>query len=164
MLTVWFGLWDATIENGCLEVIPGSHREGLLHHCHTSGAMSRGFGLHVPDWLLRQGDGVPLPMKQGDALFFHRLNCHSSLPNRSDNIRWSFDLRYNPIGQPTGSGIVSGLRRAQPFESAKRVARSFRVGEVVARGEKQTGPQRGSDVQPLEGGRSGLRVSEACGW
>ncbi len=109
MLTVWFGLWDATIENGCLEVIPGSHREGLLHHCHTSGAMSRGFGLHVPDWLLRQGDGVPLPMKQGDALFFHRLNCHSSLPNKSDNIRWSFDLRYNPIGQPTGRGSFPGF-------------------------------------------------------
>ena len=35
MLTVWFGLWEATVENGCLEVIPKSHREGLLQHCIT---------------------------------------------------------------------------------------------------------------------------------
>ncbi len=32
----------------------------------------------------------------------HRRTKHSSLPNVSDTIRWSFDLRYNPIGQPTG--------------------------------------------------------------
>jgi hypothetical protein len=48
-------------------------------------------------------------MKRGSVLFFHRLNCHSSLPNKSDNIRWSFDLRYNPIGQPTGRGAFPGF-------------------------------------------------------
>ena len=109
MLTVWFGLWDATVENGCLEVIPRSHREGLLHHCHATATMSRGFGLQIPDRLLRQGDGVVIPMKRGDVLLFHRLNCHSSLPNNSNNIRWSFDLRYNPIGQPTGRGSFPGF-------------------------------------------------------
>lgn len=109
MLTVWFCLWDAPIESGCLEVIPRSHREGLLQHCHAQGQISRGFGLHIPDKFLRSGDGVPLPMKRGSVLFFHRLNCHSSLPNTSDNIRWSFDLRYNPIGQPTGRGAFPGF-------------------------------------------------------
>jgi hypothetical protein len=32
----------------------------------------------------------------------HRLTMHSSLPNVSNTIRWSFDLRYQPVGQPTG--------------------------------------------------------------
>jgi phytanoyl-CoA hydroxylase len=40
---------------------------------------------------------------------------HCSLPNRSDEIRWSFDPRYNPIGQPTGRpafpGFVARSRR-----------------------------------------------------
>ena len=33
ILTVWFPLWDATQENGCLMVRPHSHRQGLFHHC-----------------------------------------------------------------------------------------------------------------------------------
>ena len=49
------------------------------------------------------------PLKRGGVLFFHRLNCHSSLPNNSDNIRWSFDLRYNPTGQPTGRSAFPGF-------------------------------------------------------
>ena len=109
MLTVWFGLWDATIENGCLEVIPKSHREGLLQHCITSTDMSRGFGRHIPGKFMRGEDSVPIPLKRGGILFFHRLNCHSSLPNNSDNIRWSFDLRYNPTGQPTGRSAFPGF-------------------------------------------------------
>jgi len=38
----------------------------------------------------------------GSALFMHRLTMHSSLRNVSDGVRWSFDLRYQPFGQPTG--------------------------------------------------------------
>ncbi len=109
MLTVWFGLWDATIENGCLEVVPKSHREGLLQHCYAKPGMSRGFGRHIPDRFMRADDSVPIPLKQGSVLFFHRLNCHCSLPNNSDNIRWSFDLRYNPTGQPTGRSAFPGF-------------------------------------------------------
>ena len=109
MLTVWFGLWDTTIENGCLEVVPKSHREGLLQHCHATAARSRAFALNIPDQFLRLRDRVPIPLKRGSVLFFHRLNCHCSLPNKSDNIRWSFDLRYNPTGQPTGRGAFPGF-------------------------------------------------------
>jgi len=38
----------------------------------------------------------------GSALFMHRLTMHSSLRNVSDGVRWIFDLRYQPFGQPTG--------------------------------------------------------------
>ena len=41
-------------------------------------------------------------MRRGSVLFMHRRTKHASLPNTSDDIRWSFDLRYQPIGQPTG--------------------------------------------------------------
>ena len=104
MLTVWFPLFDAGAEHGCLAVVPRSHREGLLTHCPAAE-----LGLSIPDHLLRLNDMAPMPMQRGDILLLHRLTCHRSLSNVSDRIRWSFDLRYNPIGQPTGRGVFPGF-------------------------------------------------------
>jgi phytanoyl-CoA hydroxylase len=102
ILTVWFPLWDATVENGCLVVWPNSHRQGLLDHCPSHG------GLRIPGKLLN-GKAKSMPMKRGDALFMHKLTVHASRSNHSANIRWSFDLRYNPIGQPTGRDYFPGF-------------------------------------------------------
>ena len=70
MLTVWFCLWEATIENGCLEVVPGKPPRGIASTLSCAREMSRGFGLHIPDKFLRSADSVPLPMKRGSVLFF----------------------------------------------------------------------------------------------
>jgi len=110
MLTVWFPLWNATVENGCLVVWPQSHRQGLLDHCPAPS------GLHIPSKLL-DGKARSMPMRRGDALLMHKLTIHASHANHSDNIRWSFDLRYNPIGQPTGRSSFPGFiarSRTQP--------------------------------------------------
>ena len=103
MLTVWFPLLDVTVKNGCLSLIPFSHREGLLTHCPWE------IGLEIPDKVYPKGDAISMPMERGDVLFMHRLTCHSSLSNLSDDIRWSFDLRYNPVGQPTGRERFPGF-------------------------------------------------------
>ena len=55
------------------------------------------------------GDAIPVPLKPGDVLFMHKLTMHCSLPNRSNDIRWSFDLRYNPTGQATGRPWFPGF-------------------------------------------------------
>jgi phytanoyl-CoA hydroxylase len=99
MLTVWFPVMDATIENGCLCVIPESHKKGLVTHCPSRPGQS--FDLRIPEEL-RGAGAIPVPMKRGSVLFLHRRMMHSSLRNLSDDVRWSFDLRYQPVGQPTG--------------------------------------------------------------
>ena len=99
MLTVWFPVFDSTIENGCLCVVPESHKRGLLLHCPSKPGQV--FDLRIPE-VIRGSNGVPLEMKRGSALFMHRLTMHSSLRNQSNGVRWSFDLRYQPVGQPTG--------------------------------------------------------------
>lgn len=112
MTTVWVAVTDATVENGCLEVIRGSHRDGLLTHC-----ASAGLGLSIPDPLLALDQVVTCLMKRGDVLFMHRRTCHSSLPNHSDDVRISYDLRYNPTGQATGREVFPGFTarsRANP--------------------------------------------------
>jgi ectoine hydroxylase-related dioxygenase (phytanoyl-CoA dioxygenase family) len=98
MLTVWLPITEATEENGCLCVIPGSHRLGLTTHCTGAAADKQ---LHIPDSLLG-GTPVPQPMRPGSVLLLHRLTKHGSLSNTGKGIRWSFDLRFQPTGQPSG--------------------------------------------------------------
>ncbi len=129
MLTVWAPIVDATEKNGCLVIAPGSHKRGLSLHCEVpSGAHE------IPDKNIR-GDRRPLPMRAGDVLFMNKLTMHRSLPNNSDGIRWSFDLRYNPVGEATGRpwfpGFVarsrsnpdSELRDAEAWAESWREAR-----------------------------------------
>lgn len=97
VLSVWIPITDATIENGCLCMIPKSHSEGLAPHC-----------FEIPP-KFRETGAIPVPIRTGGALFFHRLTKHSSLPNLSDDIRFSFDLRYSPIGKPTGRSEFPGF-------------------------------------------------------
>ena len=91
---------DATVENGCLCVVPQSHRRGLATHCPARPGSTR-IGLHIPDEI-RGTAYTPVPIRRGGALFLHRQTMHASLRNLSDGARWSFDLRYQPVGQPTG--------------------------------------------------------------
>ena len=101
MITVWLAITDATIENGCLQIVPRSHLQGMTTHCPFDQ-------MTIPDPLLA-GEPMPVPVKAGSALFMHRLTQHGSLANNSDGLRWSFDLRYQPVGDPTGRDEFPGL-------------------------------------------------------
>lgn len=97
ILTVWFPLSEATIENGCLQVVPRSHRAGLTQHCPTSN------GIGIPDRLVSEDAAVPMPMRPGSVLLMTQRTVHGSLDNTTENeVRISMDLRYQPIGEPCG--------------------------------------------------------------
>jgi ectoine hydroxylase-related dioxygenase (phytanoyl-CoA dioxygenase family) len=96
---------DATEENGCLCVVPGSHKDGLATHCPGTGPDG---GVQIPKKLIGR-EAVPVPMKRGGGLLMHRRTIHASLANTSDDIRWSFDLRYQPTGLPTGRPAFPGF-------------------------------------------------------
>jgi ectoine hydroxylase-related dioxygenase (phytanoyl-CoA dioxygenase family) len=97
IISCWMAVTDATIENGCLQVFPGSHRKDLVDHCPGT----RGIG--IPDRLLALEDATPLPMRAGSALLFGQNLIHGAIDNSSDDqVRISMDLRYQPPGQPNG--------------------------------------------------------------
>lgn len=103
ILTVWLPLTDATEQNGCMQVIPRSHRDGLKDHCPVDQ-------LRIPDALLPLERTKPLPMKAGSALLMNQQTIHSSMDNvTEDQVRISFDLRYQPVGQPTGRPLFPGF-------------------------------------------------------
>ncbi|MEM7529029.1 MAG: phytanoyl-CoA dioxygenase family protein [Pseudomonadota bacterium] len=116
MLTVWVAITDATLENGCMIAVPGSHRneEPLAIHCPGSGASSA--EIYIPQDLIGR-NVVPMPVRRGGIVLLHQRTVHGSLENGSDAIRWSFDLRYNVTGQPTGRGVFPSFvarSRAEP--------------------------------------------------
>lgn len=98
VLTVWVPVNDATIPNGCMQVLPTPRRHDLQPHCPAAGK-----GLHIPDPFLDEDRAVQLPMKAGSVLLMHPRTIHSSLPNATrDDVRISLDLRLQPADQPTG--------------------------------------------------------------
>ena len=106
MLTVWFPLLDAPVEAGPLKVAPGSHKGELLTHCNDYKIPGV---REIPEHLFDADGAVPVPMERGGVVILHKRTVHGSLSNVSENIRWSFDLRYNPTGQPTGREIFPGF-------------------------------------------------------
>jgi hypothetical protein len=119
MLTVWFPIFDAPVEAGPLKLVPGSHKGGLLRHC----VNYKNLGLtQIPEHLFDEDGAVPVPLDRGDLVILHKKTVHASLSNISDNIRWSFDLRYNPVGQDTGREIFPGF----VARSRNKVSSEFR--------------------------------------
>lgn len=117
MITAWVAITEATAENGCLQVIPGSHRGEMVTHC-------PGKQTEIPDHLVDEELARPVPVRGGGVIFFHPRTKHGSLNNLSDSFRWSFDLRYNPIGQPTGRAFFPGFvarSRAHPESELRNV-------------------------------------------
>jgi len=71
---------DATVENGCLCVVPGSHKRGPIEHQHDGS-----YFLPLDDWPLEKAE--PLEAHAGDVLFFGYCMVHGSYVNRSERPR-----------------------------------------------------------------------------
>ncbi len=135
MVTVWCAVSDATVDNGCLQVIPRGSVDRMLPHCpKTQTAIADGF--------IDEAAARPLPVRSGGVVILHPLTPHSSLVNRTDGFRWSFDLRYNVTGEPTGRSHFPAFvarSRAEPA-SALRDWRRWRQMWEDARARLATQP------------------------
>jgi len=77
----WMALDDATVENGCLWVIPGSHRHGLLWPQHKHGDTRFDCAGEAMSFPYTDDDAVPVEVKKGAIVFFNGYLLHRSLPN-----------------------------------------------------------------------------------
>ena len=83
----------ATRENGCLQVIRGSHQLGRIEHGLTGD--QAGADQDRVDEILKRFELVHVEMEPGDVLYFHANMLHRSDQNRSDDPRWSMICCYN---------------------------------------------------------------------
>ena len=88
----WIALDDATIENGCLWVLPGSHKPGILWPMHPHGSDEFDAGSEAHGFPTQ--DPVPVEVKAGSVVFFNGYLLHRSLKNRSSGFRRALVNHY----------------------------------------------------------------------
>jgi len=96
VVTAMLFLDEANAANGCLEVAPGSHKEGVAKRWDGTGLRNREIDTDAYD-LTRL---VPLEVPAGTAVYFNSFLVHRSLPNLSDKDRRALLYSYQPAGNP----------------------------------------------------------------
>ncbi len=109
MMSVMVAITEANKENGCLQVIKGSHKMERIEHGFAGDQV--GASQHYVDLALKTMELVYVEIMPGDALFFHSNLLHRSEANLSDTARWSLISVYNrstniPYNEPSQSSTV----------------------------------------------------------
>jgi len=124
-LTCWIALVDATIANGCPQVVPGLHRQGTLRHTYVHPL---GF-----ECISGEPDGaVAAEVPAGGAVVFSSLTPHLTGPNTTNEVRKAYILQY----APSGAMIQRGDADAGPPESEEPADAADRQFEVLRQGER----------------------------
>lgn len=105
----WLALDDTDPENGCMHVIPGSHRAGPAVHFNR-----RDF--QICDTDVRRGEVTAVPLRAGGCLVFDGLMHHGTPMNRSSRRRWALQFHYAP------ADAVWQSREQRAIYKAKRLA------------------------------------------
>jgi hypothetical protein len=133
---VWIGLTAATIENGCLRVVPRSHRLGLVPHDfrpHADNLTTGGVTAQA-----RVDSPHDVVMRPGEMSLHHPLVLHSSNPNRSAGPRIGFTATYSTpalAGSRTAVAWVRGdgprdrfeVIDEPPYESFEEAVAAYRA-------------------------------------
>jgi ectoine hydroxylase-related dioxygenase (phytanoyl-CoA dioxygenase family) len=98
LVSVMIALTEANKENGCLQVIKGSHKLGRVNHGFAGEQV--GADMAMVNHALEIMEQVYVELNPGDALFFHSNILHRSEANLSDKPRWSLISCYNSLSNP----------------------------------------------------------------
>jgi non-heme Fe2+,alpha-ketoglutarate-dependent halogenase len=108
-VTAWLAFEDVDEGNGAMQVIPGSHRAGLLQH--RKNVSESVLTLELEDGTFSAGDAVSLNLAAGQASFHHDSIVHGSPANASDRDRVGLTVRFSR------SNVRCDLSRAPQFRA-----------------------------------------------
>jgi len=89
MVTIWLALDPATVENGCVQLIPGTHHE-LINPSHGSGFLTKEQAAER----VNDDNRIYLELEPGEAALLHNWTLHGSDVNRSNQSRRAFSVCY----------------------------------------------------------------------
>jgi non-heme Fe2+,alpha-ketoglutarate-dependent halogenase len=140
-VTAWVALTDAPVESGCMEVVPGSHKRGQLHHGQFNSPdnlLSRGQTLTAD---FDRDDTVFMALKAGQMSLHHTHLIHRSGPNTSSDRRIGFGISYIPTSATCRASarqsamLVRGADRFGHFDDEKRPRTDCGEAERAAHAE-----------------------------
>lgn len=128
LVTAWLALSEASVEAGCMRVLPGSHAKAPLEHedrYHDNNMLTRGQEISED---IDEDTAVYMPLKPGEVSFHNIRTAHESGPNRSDDRRIGISLHFIPpdVAQEVGgwdcAALVRGTDTHNHFEHTPRTA------------------------------------------
>lgn len=123
-ISIWIALEDATLQNGCLFFLPGTHKEATFENV-TIGQNFGGLFTVYPQWAEREP--ACAAMKAGTASFHNGLTAHGAGPNITPHTRAAMTCAFMPNG-----ATFNGQQNILP----DRVFNSLKVGDVLADDER----------------------------
>lgn len=131
VLTVWLGLSESNLQSGCMKFIPGTHTQEVVPHRDTfakDNLLTRGQELAVE---VDEAQAVDVIMAPGEASLHHVRLFHGSEPNKSNDRRIGFAIRYIPTyvrqiaGERDSATLVRGTDTFGHFEHEPRPSREL---------------------------------------
>jgi hypothetical protein len=152
VVSIWLALSPATVESGCMRMIPGSHRAGRVEHkltADTGNLLSQGQTIAAE---LDEAIAVDTPLQPGQMSLHHGWTFHASHPNRSKDRRigLNMNLAAPSIRQTRFAGDSAMLLRGQdryghfvqerrPAADFEPAAKAFQIEINARRGLDATG-------------------------
>lgn len=93
-VTVWLAFEDSDVENGAMQVIPGTHRAGILQHAGEHDEHDV-LNMRLERGNFSRSDAVHLCLRAGQVSLHDDNIVHGSAPNESDRLRCGLTLRYS---------------------------------------------------------------------
>ncbi len=137
VVTAWIALSPSTVEAGAMRVAPGTHKLDQIAHRDTYQAhnlLTRG---QVVEHSVDEAAAVDLVLQPGEASLHHVRLIHGSGPNRSDDRRIGFAIRYIPthvhnvVGRDCAA-LVRGVDEHQHFDIERRPERDLEPEALAA--------------------------------
>jgi ectoine hydroxylase-related dioxygenase (phytanoyl-CoA dioxygenase family) len=119
LTAVWIALDDATVGNGCLWVLPGSHRPGVIYPNREHDDPRFDCTVESYDFPYRDEDAVPVEVPAGSALVFNGYLLHKSMPN---NGRRGFRRALVNHYMSASSLLSWGPRKGEDYRDIVMVA------------------------------------------
>ncbi len=126
VVTAWLALSPASIEAGCMRVMPGTHRGDVLPHedtYHQDNMLTRGQAIKAG---VNDSGAVHMPLAAGEMSIHNYRLAHASGPNTSDDRRIGVSIHYMPpdteqiVGTWDCAELVRGEDRFGHFAKAER--------------------------------------------
>jgi hypothetical protein len=126
VITLWLAVDDSTVENGCMRVVAGSHRDaaGGLGRYRAVDSSVNLFGSGIPDELVDPARILDLDLNAGECHFHDAWTVHGSNPNHSSKRRCGYTMRYMPasvVHEDAGQGWKVYLLRGEDRTGGRTV-------------------------------------------